>query len=330
MRKFAKILLSAVLAAGCMLGAAGCSGTKSSVGNVEEMTFTDGDKIAEITIEGYGTIKAKLFPEIAPNGVENFIMLAEEGYYDGLKIHRVIEDFMMQGGSLNGDGTGGTALINSTGQFGIEIDNTKARHYYGALCYANAMGQNSTQFYIVNNKEPQDLSTLDTTQITAAAEAYGEMKTAYESGTDGYTYYEFYETYYKNMSAAISSADDKIKEKYMAEGGTPSLDGNYTVFGQVFEGFEIIDAISGVEKELGSDNAQSKPVEDIIITSVVITEYVTPGTGEAEEDKNTSADSAADSAPAEGSTAESTPAEGGEESEAEAENADTSSADAAE
>ncbi len=301
MKRFAKILLSAVLAVSCVLGTTGCSGVKSSVGNVEEMVFADGDKIAEITIEGYGTIKAKLYPEVAPNGVNNFIMLAEQGYYDGLKIHRVIEDFMMQGGSLNGDGTGGTALINNEGQFGIEVNNDLARHYYGALCYANAMGQNSTQFYIVNNKQPQDLSTIDTTQIQTAAAAYLEMAGQFESGTDGYNYYEFQSKYYTNMATAISKATDEVKEKYLTEGGTPSLDGNYTVFGQVFEGFEIIDAIATVDKELGSDNAQSKPVEDIIISSVVITEYVTPGTGEAEEE-DTSNNSANDT--------ESTPANG--------------------
>lgn len=312
MKRFAKILLSAALAVSCALGMAGCSGVKSSVGNVEEMVFADGDKIAEITIEGYGTIKAKLYPEVAPNGVENFILLAEQGYYDGLKIHRVIENFMMQGGSLNGDGTGGTALINNEGQFGIEVDNDKARHYYGALCYANAMGQNSTQFYIVNNKEPQDLSMIDTTQIQAASAAYLEMAGQFESGTDGYNYYEFQSKYYTNMGAAVSKATDEVKEKYMTEGGTPSLDGNYTVFGQVFEGFEIIDAIATVDKELGSDNAQSKPVEDIIISSVVITEYVTPGTGESEEEeKDTSSDTTSDNAESDAaaSTAEA-PAEG--------------------
>ncbi len=321
MKRFAKILLSAALAVSCVLGATGCSGVKSSVGNVEEMVFADGDKIAEITIEGYGTIKAKLYPEVAPRGVENFILLAEQGYYDGLKIHRVIENFMMQGGSLNGDGTGGTALINNEGQFGIEVDNDKARHYYGALCYANAMGQNSTQFYIVNNKEPQDLSMIDTTQIQTASAAYLEMAGQFESGTDGYNYYEFQSKYYSNMATAVSKATDDVKEKYMTEGGTPSLDGNYTVFGQVFEGFEIIDAIAAVDKELGTDNAQSKPVEDIIITSVVITEYVTPGTGEAEEEEEDTSSDAASDTTSDSSTADS----GAAASTAEAPAEDTSS-----
>lgn len=78
-------------------------GSGASSGNIGDITFADGDKIAVIEFKDYGTVKAKLFPDIAPVGVENFIKLAEQGYYDGLKIHRVIQDTYIQGGSLNGD-----------------------------------------------------------------------------------------------------------------------------------------------------------------------------------------------------------------------------------
>lgn len=87
-----RILLSAVLSAGVMISSAGCSlfggGSGASSGNIGDITFADGDKIAVIEFKDYGTVKAKLFPDIAPVGVENFIKLAEQGYYDGLKIHR--------------------------------------------------------------------------------------------------------------------------------------------------------------------------------------------------------------------------------------------------
>ena len=123
--KIRQILISAVLAAGCIFRATGCS-EAGSVGNTGEITLVEGDKIAEINIQDYGTIKAKLFTDLAPIGAENFIQLAEQGYYDGLKIHRVVEGFMMQGGSLNGDGTGGSALYSGEGtydeDFGIEVD----------------------------------------------------------------------------------------------------------------------------------------------------------------------------------------------------------------
>ena len=67
---------------------------------------------------------------------------------------------------------------------------------------------------------------------------------------------------------------DDVKARYNEKGGTPSLDGDYTVFGQVYEGFDVIDSISSAEVELGSDGAESKPVKDIIITNVYVSEYV--------------------------------------------------------
>ncbi|MBQ4166261.1 MAG: peptidylprolyl isomerase, partial [Oscillospiraceae bacterium] len=104
------------LSAGCKSNDAqssdGESGSQSTVtttatsGNIGDIELKSGDKIAEFNIEGYGTIKAKLFPDIAPKGVDNFIKLADSGFYDGLTIHRVYAGFMFQGGSLNGDGTG--------------------------------------------------------------------------------------------------------------------------------------------------------------------------------------------------------------------------------
>jgi len=162
--KVKHLIISAVIAAGCIFSSVGCS--KAPEGNVAAVELQEGDKIAEFNIEGYGTIKAKLYPDAAPVGVDNFIKLAESGYYNGLTIHRVINDFMFQGGSANGDGTGGEAA--GGGSFGIEI-NDDMRHFYGALCYANAGGQNTTQFYIVNNDEPQDITKLNIDEIRAAA-----------------------------------------------------------------------------------------------------------------------------------------------------------------
>lgn len=62
--------------------------------------------IATMEVEGYGTIKIELYPDMAPNTVANFITLANRGYYNGLTFHRTIPDFMIQGGDNNGDGTG--------------------------------------------------------------------------------------------------------------------------------------------------------------------------------------------------------------------------------
>lgn len=247
----------------------------TGTGNGGDVTIESGDTYAVISVENFGDIKVKLYPDEAPVGVQNFIDLADSGYYTGKNIHRVISDFMIQGGSLNGDGTGGTSADG--GEFPCEI-NTSMRHYYGALCYANAGGSNTCQFYIVNNKEPQtDVSNVYdqyANYYSQYAEMYTNEAKNYEDNAEYYEYLVSSGETYKNMSdgakAMSETLTDEIKAKYAEDGGTPFLDGGYTVFGQTVEGFDVIDAISAVETEMGSDGAESKPVTDIIISSVTI------------------------------------------------------------
>ena len=287
--KIRNILLCGLLAASCALSV-GCSKAENSsggdntdvsvsdnagvsssvVGNIGDVELQAGDLIAEFEIEGYGTIKAKLFPEVAPKGVENFVKLAKDGFYDGLTIHRVMKGFMLQGGSLNGDGTGGEAADG--GSFDVEI-NDNMRHFYGALCYANAGGQNTCQFYIVNNNEKQAFA--DHIQVlrdnAAICESYKAM---FEEGAEGYIYYEAMRQQYEAMAAELdASTPDEIKAKYNETGGTPSLDGGYTVFGQVFEGFDVIDSISDVAVKENAGGELSEPITTITIKTVKITEY---------------------------------------------------------
>ncbi|MBQ8171367.1 MAG: peptidylprolyl isomerase [Oscillospiraceae bacterium] len=268
--KIKRILISALLAASLVF-TAGCGGSTEKNRETIEVALEAGDTIAEFNIEGYGTIKAKLYPDIAPTGVDNFVKLAESGYYDGLTIHRVVKDFMFQGGSLNGDGTGGEAADGGT--FGIEIDKEDSRHYYGALCYANAAGRNSTQFYIVNNNEPQDITEFDLDIINSNIDTCKMYKAMYEAGSDGYLYYESQEIYYTNLADMLKNATDEVKANYERVGGTPTLDGGYTVFGQVYEGFDVIDKISASEVKENAGGELSQPVKTITITSVTISEY---------------------------------------------------------
>ena len=284
--KIGRIILSAVIAAGCLLSMIGCGAPESSVGNIEPMNFVDGDIIAEISIEGYGTVKAKLFPDLAPNAVENFRLLSEQGYYNGLKIHRVYEDNLIQGGSLNGDGTGGKALINTDGSFGIETSE-QARHIYGALCYANNNGKNTTQFYIVNNKQSQDLSTYDTEKIRAAAAANTDLMATVGEDDPAYGTYAYKEKYYTALAGMLTNATPETAAKYKEVGGLPLFDGGYTVFGQVFEGFDVLDKLNDVELTTNAYGEKSKPVQDIVITSVKVTVYSTStaeSTAEAEDE----------------------------------------------
>ncbi len=247
------------------------------LGNTVEVTPKAGDLIATFEIEGFGTIKAVLFPEAAPMGVENFQKLADAGYFKGLNIHRVVADFMLQGGSLNGDGTGGDAMVSDDkgdGEFGIETAQN-ARHFYGALCYANAQGRNSTQFYIVNNKQPQDLADFDLDGYAGVVEeGKGYLQQALDANQAAAAdYYQFQTQYYQNTIDWVKNATDEISALYKEKGGTPFLDGNYTVFGQVYEGFDVIDAISAVEVEENSGGEKSSPVQEIIIKDVTVTEF---------------------------------------------------------
>ena len=110
---------------------------------------SENEKLVEIETT-MGNIKIKLFPEYAPKAVENFIEHSEEGYYDGLIFHRVINDFMIQGGDPNGDGTGGESIYGAP--FKDEFSNNLF-NLRGALSMANSgANTNGSQFFIVQKK----------------------------------------------------------------------------------------------------------------------------------------------------------------------------------
>ena len=208
--------------------------------NVEIMNYTTpekGDTIIEMEIRDYGTVKFRLFPEYADKGVENFIGLANDGYYDGLTFHRVISDFMIQGGDPLGTGQGGKSMWGSSFDGGTD---SHLIHLAGAVAYANSgtTASNGSQFFIV-------------------------------TGEQGITDDEFayYENYYEENHYEYTFSDNQ-KEMYKQYGGVPFLDGKYTVFGQVFEGLDIIYNIQHT-----ATNASNKPFNDVIIDSVKVGEY---------------------------------------------------------
>ena len=172
----------------------------------------------------------KLFPEYAEKGVDNFLQLAESGYYDGLTFHRVIKDFMIQGGDPNGDGSGGESVWG--GEFDGGTD-PHLCHAAGALAYANSGGTatDGSQFYIVTGEK----YTSDDFEKLAA---------------NGYKFSE------------------NAQKIYSEVGGAPWLDGSYTLFGQVFDGLDIVFDAQNVD----TDSAD-KPVEDLIIESVKVVDY---------------------------------------------------------
>jgi peptidyl-prolyl cis-trans isomerase B (cyclophilin B) len=105
--------------------------------------------LAEITTNK-GQITLAIYPEHAPKTVNNFVFLAKEGYYDGVSFHRVISNFMVQGGDPTGTGMGGPGY-----QFEDEFSNNPLRHVDNVISMANAgPGTNGSQFFITHDSQP--------------------------------------------------------------------------------------------------------------------------------------------------------------------------------
>ena len=186
-----------------------------------------GDTLA-VMHTNMGDIKIKLFPEKAPKTVENFVTHSKNGYYNGLKFHRVIHDFMIQGGDPRGNGTGGESIWG--GSFSDEFD-PELHNLRGALSMANSgPDTNGSQFFIVQARE-------------VPSNMLEQMRDLEDNG----------------FPADITAA-------YEALGGTPWLDFRHTVFGQVTEGMDVVDAIAAVE------TVNDVPRSDVIIESIEVTE----------------------------------------------------------
>ncbi len=172
-----------------------------------------------------GDILIKMFPDKTPKTCENFLTHAREGYYNGLIFHRVINDFMIQGGDPTGTGCGGESIWGE--EFEDEFD-MELRNYRGALSMANAgPGTNGSQFFIVQAKEvPMQL--------------IGQMQKLADRGFP-----------------------EEVTENYAKVGGTPHLDFRHTVFGQVYDGMDVVDAIAAVKT-----GAADKPIEPVVITGI--------------------------------------------------------------
>lgn len=127
-----------------------------SKGDGQMSQFPQLDKVNEqnplVTVHtNLGDFKLELFPEIAPKTVENFVTHAKNGYYNGVIFHRVIEDFMIQGGDPTGTGMGGESIFGRT--FEDEFSR-EAFNLYGTLSMANAgPNTNGSQFFIVTAKQ---------------------------------------------------------------------------------------------------------------------------------------------------------------------------------
>ena len=238
-----------------------------------------------VTIKtSYGNIVALLYDE-TPKHKENFIKLAKAHYFDSLLFHRVIEGFMIQGGDPDSKrAKAGQSLGNGGPGYTIDAEfNPKFFHKKGALAAARLSdGQNPTkassgsQFYVVQGKvlEPAQVNSLkiDQVKLSSAMPKYlskPENKPLYDSL--GKLYASGQTEAFNNKIISLAEAveketgtkilkdisPEKIKT-YTTIGGTPFLDDNYTVFGEVVKGLDVIDKIAAVKK-----GASDRPAEDV-------------------------------------------------------------------
>ncbi len=186
------------------------------------------DGVKAVIKTNLGDMEFVLFPQIAPKAVENFVTHSENGYYNGIVFHRVIKDFMIQGGDPTATGMGGESVFGHSFEDEFSLD---ARNYYGALSMANAgPNTNGSQFFIVQAKSVPD-------------SMLAQMEQLKDNGFP-----------------------QAVIDNYKAVGGTPWLDFHHTVFGQLTEGSDVLDAIAGVQC-----GANDKPVEDVVIRNIEIT-----------------------------------------------------------
>ena len=117
---------------------------------------------ASITIKDYGTVHLELDGNAAPETVANFVKLANEGFYDGLTFHRIIDGFMAQGGDPEGDGTGGSGK-NIKGEFSENGVRNRIKHERGTISMARSDDPNSasSQFFIVHQTSESNSESLD-------------------------------------------------------------------------------------------------------------------------------------------------------------------------
>ncbi len=225
-----------------------------------------GEEVA-IMHTSMGDISIRFFPEAAPKAVQNFITHAKNGYYNGVTFHRVIEDFMIQGGDPEGTGRGGESIWGDS--FEDEFD-SKLLNIRGSLSMANGgVNTNGSQFFINQG----DAKAFGKREDYTAAAQYQQMIDIYGEAMVK-QYYPTVEDYAAQLLYRYDWIPDEVWDLYEKHGGNLSLDGawrpsgGHTVFGHVFDGMDVVDAIAAVNTD-----ANDKPLDAVTITGIDIIKY---------------------------------------------------------
>lgn len=192
--------------------------------------------IVTMEIQDFGTVKMELYPKMAPNTVSNFVKLIQNGYYDGLTFHRVVQDFMIQGGDVNGDGTGKVMLKD---------------------LYPDTKDEDNKEYNIkgefIANNFNQNTLRLERGVLAMGRADYSSLSsTLREQGFNS-----------AGAQFFIMVADNS------------NLNGMYAGFGKVIEGMDIVDKIVALETEVkkddeGKETNTDKPVNPPVITKMTV------------------------------------------------------------
>ncbi|MEA3356975.1 MAG: peptidylprolyl isomerase [Patescibacteria group bacterium] len=231
--------------------------SKKTYSSEPEMALEDGVNYVATISTDYGDIKADLYEDDAPKTVNNFVFLARDSFYDELIFHRVVKDFVIQGGDPKGDGTGGPGY-----EFEDEINPV-------SLGLDELLVKDAS--FLLSMYNPYDSSTSDYSESSlqdhandSLADFYAEViGYEYNSDVDSHSFKEGI------IAMANSGPGTNGSQFFITVTGsdTSQLDGRHTVFGKVTEGMDVVDEIVNV---LVDDN--NKPASDVVINSIAIEE----------------------------------------------------------
>ena len=226
-------------------------------GYYKKHTLNVSNPIVTMEIENYGTLKIELYPDQAPEAVKNFITLTNNGFYNGLKFHRVVKDFMIQGGDIKGDGTGSPTFANLYNNDDPSVE----------YKYSNGEKATSTDSYVIKGEFIAN-NVNNKTNLTEGTIAMAR---------GDYTQYS---------STLTSESYDSAGSQFfiMTNNNHTNLSGYYAGFGKVIEGMDVVKKIEEVEcaapkKETENSETEaeenpsaekSTPVQDVIIKSVTV------------------------------------------------------------
>ena len=279
-------VLGLFLAVALVVMACGGSSTSESTNETDKPVDLSGNDYLVTIKTDLGEMKAILYDQ-TPQHKENFIKLAKEGFFDSLLFHRVIQGFMIQGGDPDSKGAAKGQQLGMGGPgYTVPAEiNDQFYHKKGALSAARQgdavnpqRASSGSQFYIVQGEVLNDASIAQFSgpNFAAIGGALQNLRNGYPDHELNKIYEEAYnqggdQGYQDKVMATLDQLEEvtgikvqkpemseERKQAYQSIGGTPFLDGDYTVFGEIISGLEIIDSIANVQTAPGD-----RPVEDV-------------------------------------------------------------------